>query len=240
MDSELVEKIVAEVLRRLKLARQARSNSSERIGTPLKLVTEEAVRSVVSAGTREVVIQPGAIVTPLARDLLRLEKVRLVERRPGVSDVESPAARSVAVGADRRGVDLLAAIVSRVQARGVEAVDHSSSQGEYPDVALRVSAAVSKGRADSGIVVDGGGDPSALFANKVAGIRAVACREVDSVRSARAHLDANVLCLGASYLKEPAALEMVDVFLETAFESDRHRGRVREIEEIERRRASGV
>ena len=47
-----------------------------------------------------------------------------------------------------------------------------------------------------------------------------------SARYTRLHNDANVLCLGARVIGVGAALELVEVFLNTEFEGGRHQRRV--------------
>ena len=47
------------------------------------------------------------------------------------------------------------------------------------------------------------------------------------------HNDANVLCLGARVIGAGAALELVEVFLNTEFEGGRHQRRVDLITDIE-------
>ena len=47
------------------------------------------------------------------------------------------------------------------------------------------------------------------------------------------HNDANALCLGARVIGPGAAIELVNVFLNTEFEGGRHQRRVDQITEIE-------
>ena len=72
-----------------------------------------------------------------------------------------------------------------------------------------------------------------MAANKMAGIRAACCGDFFSAKYTRAHNDANVLCMGARVIGPGAAIELVDVFLDTAFEGGRHARRVNQIAEIE-------
>ena len=74
-----------------------------------------------------------------------------------------------------------------------------------------------------------------MVANKVAGIRAVACHDVTSARYARAHIDANLLCLGVGVVGDTVAEEIVATWLTTPFEGGRYQKRVRELGDVERR-----
>ncbi|MEL6964089.1 MAG: RpiB/LacA/LacB family sugar-phosphate isomerase, partial [Pseudomonadota bacterium] len=52
------------------------------------------------------------------------------------------------------------------------------------------------------------------------------CHDVTTARLARAHNDANVLCLGARVTGVQVALDCLDAFLETDFAGERHQRRV--------------
>jgi ribose 5-phosphate isomerase B len=68
-----------------------------------------------------------------------------------------------------------------------------------------------------------------MTANKHAGVRAALCWEKDIAQLARAHNDANVICIPARFISIDVALELIDAFLETAFEGGRHQNRVNKI-----------
>jgi ribose 5-phosphate isomerase B len=84
------------------------------------------------------------------------------------------------------------------------------------------------------VVIGGSGQGEAIAANKVHGVRAALCHDEWTARFARAHNDANVLSLGGRVLGDALALAIVDVFLATDFEGERHARRVKQIADIER------
>ena len=71
-----------------------------------------------------------------------------------------------------------------------------------------------------------------IAANKVPGVRAALCTNTTMARLTREHNDANVLALGGRIVGDVLALEMVDIFLSTAFEGGRHSNRINSIEAI--------
>jgi ribose 5-phosphate isomerase B len=73
----------------------------------------------------------------------------------------------------------------------------------------------------------------------VRGVRAALCNDLYTARMARAHNDANVLSMGARVVAVAMAKEIVDVFLSTGFEGDRHVARIRQLVEIEDAEAQG-
>jgi ribose 5-phosphate isomerase B len=55
----------------------------------------------------------------------------------------------------------------------------------------------------------------------------------EMARMSRLHNDANVVTMGGRYLPEDVARQIVDTFLETAFEGGRHQRRVDKIAALE-------
>jgi ribose 5-phosphate isomerase B len=144
----------------------------------------------------------------------------------------------VGIACDHLGVALKNSLVELLRARGHEVLDlgtDSAQSVDYPDYALRVTDALTEGRCDTGILICGTGIGMSLSANKVPGIRAAVATDPYMARMARAHNDANILCLGARVIGEGVAEEIVDAWLETAFEGGRHAIRVDKISQIERR-----
>ena len=68
-----------------------------------------------------------------------------------------------------------------------------------------------------GIFVDGVGYGSALIANRIYGIDAVACQDPFCAKLAREHTDSNVLCLGGIIIGSALALEIVRTWMTTDF-----------------------
>lgn len=235
MDEGLIKRIVAEVVRRLQALEGVAIEPSQE--PPVQLVTEDAVRQVIARGGDTVYVTPNAIVTPLARDLVRHQKVRLVvvADEDVIETVEHPKSFAIAIGADHRGFALKEKLKAWLAHIGREVIDcggHSPQEGSYVSVAKSVADRVVADNLFSGIVIDGGGT-SSIAVNKVKGIRGVACHDVTSAKYARAHVDANVLCLGVGVVGDTLAQEIVATWLSTPFEGGRYGTRVREIGEIE-------
>ncbi|RMG11481.1 MAG: ribose 5-phosphate isomerase B [Planctomycetota bacterium] len=143
----------------------------------------------------------------------------------------------IALGADHGGFALKEAIEAHLRGRGLEVADlgtHSEASCDYPDFAAAVARAVALGEAAWGILVDGAGIGSCMAANKVPGVLAATCHDERTARNAREHNGSNVLCLGAGSLPVPAALRIVDAWLETPFAGGRHGRRVDKIRALER------
>ncbi|WP_288848535.1 ribose 5-phosphate isomerase B [Mitsuokella jalaludinii] len=116
--------------------------------------------------------------------------------------------------------------VTDVGTFGTESVD-------YPDIAEKVCADVTSGKANLGIVLCGTGIGISIAANKVKGIRCALCNDVYSAKKAREHNNANVLAMGGRVLGFGPAGEIVRAFVESSFEGGRHARRVNKIMAIE-------
>lgn len=142
----------------------------------------------------------------------------------------------IALGADHAGFQLKSALAKHLADRGHEVVDLGTDSDEpvdYPPFCAAVGRAVVGGEVDIGIVMGGTGQGEAIAANKIHGVRAALCLDEWTARMARQHNDANVLALGGRILAEAFARAIVDVFLTTDFEGDRHMRRVQQIAQIE-------
>jgi ribose 5-phosphate isomerase B len=145
---------------------------------------------------------------------------------------------TIAIAADHAGFALKEKLRQRLAAEGHQLVDFgadSAESSDYPDFAQPVARAVAQGRSDRGILVCSTGIGMAIAANKVSGVRAVPAHSADEVRLTREHNDANVLTLGARYLDEAHAMELIELFLATEFAGGRHARRVAKIAQLEQR-----
>jgi len=165
---------------------------------------------------------------------LRFDSRRRPEER--LAGASRPVLK-VAIGSDHRGFVLRRSLSEYLGDLGHSVVDCGVGEGEtgdYPDIALRVAEKVARGICDFGIVIDMVGVGSAIAANKIAGIRAANCNDVDSARSSRLHNNANVLSLGAGHVNRGLARRIVRIWLETPFEGGRHTKRIEKIEKLEK------
>lgn len=143
----------------------------------------------------------------------------------------------IAIGSDHAGYDLKTHLIGTLQAAGHVVQDfgtHSTERCDYPPICAAVGRAVVAGDADFGVVMGGSGQGEQIAANKVNGVRAALCNDLYTARMAREHNDANVLSIGARIVAPELADEISHVFLSTAFEGDRHIGRLEQIANIER------
>ncbi|MBI9031995.1 ribose 5-phosphate isomerase B [bacterium] len=112
---------------------------------------------------------------------------------------------------------------------------YSTSSVDYPDYGIKAGEAVINGVADKAIVFCGTGIGISIAANKVPGIRAALCHNVEYAKLSRQHNDANILALGGRFLSPQEAINIVEAWLNTDFEGDRHQKRLNKINVYERK-----
>jgi ribose 5-phosphate isomerase B len=147
----------------------------------------------------------------------------------------------IALGSDHAGFLLKSEIAKHLADTGHEVMDlgtDSEDPVDYPAYCAAVGRAVVAGEADFGIVMGGSGQGEQIAANKVHGVRAALCLDEFTARLARQHNDANVLTMGGRIVAPAFAFSIVDRFLATDFEADRHVRRLRQIEQIEQEECS--
>ena len=145
----------------------------------------------------------------------------------------------IAIAADHAGFSLKEKLRHSLAREGHEVVDfgvNSTESCDYPDFAQPAARDVAQGRSDRGILVCSTGIGMAMAANKIAGVRAAPAQSEDEVHMTREHNDANVLTLGAKYLDEEHALNLIHIFLNTEFAGGRHARRVAKIAQLEQGR----
>ena len=142
----------------------------------------------------------------------------------------------IAIAADHAGFLLKEKLRDYLKAEGHEVNDFGTTSTEstdYPDWAAKVAHAVAGGEAERGVLVCSSGVGMSIAANKVHGVRAALGTHAEEVRLVRAHNDANVLTLGATFTAEAESKQLLDVFLATPFDGGRHARRVGKITQLE-------
>ena len=158
------------------------------------------------------------------------------------------------IASDHAGLELKEKIKADLISEGHRVVDmgndHYDRDDDYPDFIGKVAQAVSQDSESKGIVLGGSGQGEAIAANRYENVRCtvfyglvtatdpadvtgrISTDPFEIIRLGREHNDANVLSLGARFLKEEDALRAVKLWLDTPFShEERH---VRRINKIER------
>jgi ribose 5-phosphate isomerase B len=132
---------------------------------------------------------------------------------------------NIAIGSDHAGFRYKGEIKKLLAELGHTVHDFGTDSTEpvdYPLFIRPVAEAVAAGQFERGIVLGGSGNGEAMMANRIKGVRCALCWSLESARLGRQHNDANVLSLGERMLPLELALDIVRVWLDTAFEGGRH------------------
>ena len=89
--------------------------------------------------------------------------------------------------------------------------------------------AVSLDSISKGIIIGGSGQGEAIAANRIKKVRAAVYYggPEDIVKLSREHNDANILSLGARFIKEETIYNIIDLWLKVPFEGGRHIQRIK-------------
>lgn len=141
--------------------------------------------------------------------------------------------RTIVIGSDHGGFAMKQALVQKLKEWGYEVDDQGPASAEscdYPVFAGKVAERV--GKDVLGILICGTGQGMAMTANRYPNVRAAVCTNEFMANQARAHNDANILCLGERVIGLGVAESVLKAFLDTEFEGGRHQRRVDLIDTI--------
>ncbi len=137
--------------------------------------------------------------------------------------------QKIIIASDHGGYNLKNQIINHLKETDAEVEDYgcyNTESCDYPLYAQKVADVVSKNPDIKGILVCGTGIGMSIAANRYKNVRASHCTDTFSARMTRMHNDSNILCLGERITGAGLALDIVDIWLNTAFEGGRHKKRI--------------
>jgi RpiB/LacA/LacB family sugar-phosphate isomerase len=141
----------------------------------------------------------------------------------------------IALGADHGGIELKQAVHAHLAKKGHIVSDFGANTHDsvdYPDYAELVCRSVIAGEADFGILFCKSGIGMSIAANRFPQIRAALVDNAADAAVTRQHNNSNVLCLAANHVEPAASANIVEAFLNTAFEGGRHERRVEKLDHL--------
>lgn len=141
----------------------------------------------------------------------------------------------IALGSDHAGTDLRAVVLKHLNDLNYEVIDCGTFKetANYAVEGIKVAETVAAGGADIGIIICGSGIGISIAANKVRGIRAAIGYNKEVACLAKQHNNANVLSLGARFISNEEAIDILDGYLNSTFEGGRHEDRIHSISDYE-------
>ena len=136
------------------------------------------------------------------------------------------------IATDHRGVDIEEEVTEYLTSSGMEVIksklEHHPTD-DYTDFAFELGENVLKDEGSLGVLICGTGIGMSIAANKVKGIRAARCVDVDDAYYAKSHNACNVICIGTDISVEKMC-EIIDTFIHTkSADEERHLNRVNKI-----------
>jgi ribose 5-phosphate isomerase B len=142
------------------------------------------------------------------------------------------ANKPIAIGSDHAGFEYKEAVKKWLTEKGFQVKDFgtdSPASVDYPDFAHPVASSVESSEASFGVLFCGSANGVAITANKHQHIRAGLSWDKEVAEVIRKHNNCNIICMPARWVALPLALEMLETFMNTAFEGGRHQNRVNKI-----------
>jgi len=132
----------------------------------------------------------------------------------------------ILIGSDHGGFKLKQGIIDYLSTKKNITVNdvgtHNTDSVDYPDIANSLCTQLQKNNTYLGILCCGTGIGISIRANRFKGIRAALVYDQFTANMAKAHNNANILCFGGRTTLLEDAIDYIDIWLETAFEGDRH------------------
>ena len=128
--------------------------------------------------------------------------------------------KKVCIASDHGGYNLKEFIKDFLIKKNISIIDLGPFEiktVDYPDFAKKLSNRIKAKKSDVGILVCGSGTGMAISANKIKTIRAAVCYNAKSTRLSREHNNANILSLGARFMKEKEIFNVIEVWLKEPF-----------------------
>ena len=139
----------------------------------------------------------------------------------------------IGIACDHAGYDMKELLTGYLSAKGFEIFDfgcNSDESCDYADYAHPLAEALESGEFDRAIGICGSGEGMAITLNKHQKIRASICWIPEIAAITRQHNDSNVLVLPARFIDNDTAIEILEQWLNTPFESGgRHERRIAKI-----------
>ncbi|MCD7981456.1 MAG: ribose 5-phosphate isomerase B [Clostridiales bacterium] len=131
----------------------------------------------------------------------------------------------ILIANDHAAVDLKMEVKAYLEGLGHEIVDVGAMEKKschYPEIGARAGRMIAAGEADCGVLMCGTGAGIAMAANKIKGIRAVACSEPVTARLAKEHNHANIIAFGERIIGVEMAKAILDAWLNAECLEGRH------------------
>ena len=134
--------------------------------------------------------------------------------------------KKIFIASDHAGFEIKRRLVEHFSKLLEDLGTNSNNRVDYPDFAHSLVNNINKNPKSKGILICGTGVGMSIVANRNPEIRAGLAFNSEIAKLIRQHNDANILVLPGRFIDIQEAIKCVDNFLETDFESGRHKKRI--------------
>ncbi len=142
----------------------------------------------------------------------------------------------VVIANDHGAVELKNRLVKHLESRNYEVVNlgvNDDTSVDYPDQAAAACGEYKKGGYDFGILCCGTGIGISIAANKIKGIRCALPQDKYAAEMTRRHNNPNFIAFGGRIEYKDSPEVMLDTFMDSTFEGDRHNRRINKMMDLE-------
>lgn len=146
-------------------------------------------------------------------------------------------AKIILIASDHAGFKLKKAMEGYLLRLGYAAEDlgtYTQESCDYTEFAADLASEISRSKTARGVLICKSGIGNSIVANRFPGVRAALCSSIKAARLSRRHNDSNVLVMGAAFVSEGLARQILKEWLNTGFEGGRHQRRLNKIKKIEK------
>ena len=144
----------------------------------------------------------------------------------------------IVLATDHAGFELKEFVKLELLEQGYEVEDFGAheydSLDDYPDFIGAAAQSVSTNPEMKAIIFGGSGQGEAMAANRFNGVRAAVFYggSLELIKLSRLHNNANVLSLGARFVEKSEIMDIIQIWLDTEFEGDRHASRIEKLDKL--------
>ena len=139
---------------------------------------------------------------------------------------------SFVLASDHAGYDLKEQIKFYLENNNFKVKDlgpFNNDSVDYSDYGKLLGGVIKNNNNTLGIAICGSGIGMSIALNRISGVRAALCHNIEVAKLAKNHTDANVLVLGGRLINLDEAINIVDIFFKESFEGGRHKRRVNKL-----------
>ena len=143
--------------------------------------------------------------------------------------------KTIVLATDHAGFELKEHVKRFLTEKGYDIKDFGALEydglDDYPDFILPAAKYISEHKL-IGIIFGGSGQGEAMAANRIKGIRAAVFYNGPNeiVELSRLHNNANILSIGARFVKNQEVEKVIELWLSTDFEEGRHEKRINKLD----------